>query len=150
MISISAFARDPFVSDSDLSKSGRTHDISDARAGGGGEDKHRELMSVQVTDTSGPATGATCSLTNDKGEWSTTAPGKVEVLRSTADLTIVCSKEGYNAETLVISPASMQIQPKRFRFQGDSDTSDDLLTVPYYDATVTLHLTAAVTPSSAR
>jgi len=75
------------------------------------------------------------------------APSTVSILRSAGDLTIVCSKEGYNASSLIVSPSITQIQPKHFLFQGDSGASDDPITVPYYKATITLTLTAIVIPS---
>jgi len=67
MISICAFARVPFISGADLENTSQAHDVSDAKSGGGGEDQYREVLSVQVTDASGQAAGAKCTLTNDKG-----------------------------------------------------------------------------------
>jgi|ERR1700744_608255 hypothetical protein len=145
-ISLSAFAAQPAITGSNLVATGKTHVISDASSGGGGEDRRREVLSVQVVDGNGLATSAKCTLTNDKGDWSTTAPGTVTVLRSAGDLTVVCSKDGNDTHTLVVSAGTTQIQPKHFRFQADSDDSDDPITVPYYTATVTLNLTAAGTP----
>jgi hypothetical protein len=148
-ISISAFAGQPAMDGTALVETGKAHMISDASTGGGGEDRRREVLAIQVTDASGPVAGAKCTLTNDKGDWSTTAPDTVKVLRSAGDLTIVCSKEGYNAHTLVVSAGSTQIQPEHFRFQADSDdASDDPITVPYYNATITMSLTAAVAPQA--
>ena len=144
IVSISALAREPFLSSSDLYTTGKTHEISDARAGGGGEDPHRELVALQVTDENGQLTSAKCTLANDKGYWSTTAPDTVKVIRSAGDLTIVCSKDGTDAHTLVISAGTTQVQPKHFHFQGDSDDSDDPVTVPYYNATITMSLATAV------
>lgn len=37
---------------------------------------------------------AKCSLKNDKGTWQTTAPGFVDVRRSSEDLLVECKKEG--------------------------------------------------------
>jgi hypothetical protein len=47
---------------------------------------------------------------------------------------------------VVVSPGTTQVQPQHFRFQSDSDSSDDAITVPYYNATITLNLAAAVAP----
>ncbi len=149
-ISISAFATQQAITGTNLLGTGKAHVISDANSGGsgGGQDRRRENLSIQITDSHGPATGAKCTLTNDKGNWSTTAPDTVSVLRSAGDLTIVCSKEGYNAYTLVLSPGTTQVQPPHFRFSSDSDDSDDAVTVPYYNVTITLNLTAAVAPQA--
>jgi hypothetical protein len=146
-ISISAFAAQQAITDTNLVGTGKAHLISDASLGGGGQDRRREILSIQVTDANGPATGAKCTLTNDKGNWSTKAPDTVTVLRSAGDLTIVCSKDGYNAHTVVISAGTAQIQPQHFRFQSDSgDDSDDAITVPCYNSTITLNLAAAAAP----
>jgi hypothetical protein len=142
--SISASAQQ--ITGTNLMATGKTHVISDASSGGGGEDRRREELSLKVVDGTGQATSAKCDLTNDKGNWSTTAPGTVTVLRSAADLTVVCAKDGIAPHTLVVSAGTTQIQPKHFRFQADSDDSDDAITVPYYTATLTLTLTAASTP----
>ncbi|OXC75477.1 hypothetical protein [Caballeronia sordidicola] len=119
------------------------HVISDANVGGGGEDRRREELTLQVTDASGQPISAKCALTNDKGDWSTTAPGTVKVLRSAGDLTIACSKDGSNMHTLVVSAGTTQIQPKHFQFQGDSDSDEDAITVPYYNAALPLNLAGA-------
>ena len=51
-------------------------------------------QSVSVNTT--PAQGATCSLTNDKGQWYVNnTPGSVTVHRSYKDLTVNCEKKGY-------------------------------------------------------
>jgi hypothetical protein len=147
-ISFSAFAAQSAITGSNLVATGKTHVISDASSGGGGEDRRREVLSVQVVDGKGLATSAKCTLTNDKGDWSTTAPGTVTVLRSEGELTIVCSKDGNDARTLIVSAGTTQIQPKHFRFQADSDDSDDPITVPYYNATITLSLIPPGAPQS--
>jgi hypothetical protein len=128
----------------------KVHTISDGSTGGGGQDRQREDISVQVVDAGGPVGNAKCKLTNDKGEWSTTAPDTVSVLRSKSDLTITCSRNGYSDGTLVVGATSIQIQKPHFRFEGDSDEdSDQLITVPYYDASVTIKLLSeATTPAS--
>lgn len=149
-ISISAFATQQALTGTDLMGSGKAHVISDASSGGsgGGQDRRREDLSIQITDSHGPATGAKCTLANDKGNWSTTAPDTVKVLRSAGDLTIVCSKEGDNPLTMVLSAGTTQVQPPHFRFSSDSDDAEDAVTVPYYNATITLNLTTAVAPQA--
>lgn len=143
-ISISAFAdRAPSITGADLLRDPNSHVISDANSGGGGEDRNIEVLSIEVVDRNGLDVKAKCDLTNDKGGWSTTAPGTVKVLRSKGDLTITCAKGSSNAQTLVVTAATAQIDPKHFRFQADPDDSDDPITVPYYDASIKLTLTGA-------
>lgn len=142
-ISISAFAAQPMNSITNQIDNGKAHLISDAKAGGGGEDRRREELSLEVTDGVGHATSANCTLTNDKGNWTATAPGTVTILRSAGDLTVVCSKDGDAPHTLIVSAGTTQIQPRHFQFQGDSDDSDDAITVPYYTAALTVNLVGA-------
>ena len=132
-------------------QSDRVHMISDGSAGGGGQDRQREDILVQVVDASGPVGNAKCTLTNDKGEWSMTAPDTVSVLRSKGDLTITCSSHGYSAGTLVVGATSTEIQRPSFRFEGDSDEdADQLITVPYYNASVTIKLLSEATTPAAQ
>ncbi|HWH42414.1 MAG TPA: hypothetical protein VNU21_21370 [Usitatibacter sp.] len=42
-----------------------------------------------------PVEGVQCTMTNDKGTWSATTPGKVTVLVSAAPLRVDCTREGY-------------------------------------------------------
>jgi hypothetical protein len=56
-----------------------------------------ELQRVSVTASSeGKALkDAECSLTNDRGTWTTKAPGQVDVRKSGENLSVVCKKEGF-------------------------------------------------------
>jgi hypothetical protein len=139
-ISLAAQPTNSVINQLDNSKA---HVISGASQGGG-EDPRSEALSIQVTDANGPATDAKCTLSNDKGNWSTTGAEPVTILRSASDLTIVCSKDGYAARTLIVSAGTTQVERKHFRFAADSDESDDTMTVPYYNATISVNFTAAV------
>jgi hypothetical protein len=156
VFSVSAFAtpsgQAPISLNGLLEKqSDRVHMISDGSAGGGGQDRQREDISVQVVDASGPVADAKCKLTNDKGEWSTTAPDTVSILRSKGDLTITCSRNGYSDSTLVVGAASTQIPKPRFRFEGDSDEdAEQEITVPYYNASVTIKLLSEAATSGSQ
>jgi hypothetical protein len=56
-----------------------------------------QAVSVQALESPGrELKGAVCELSNDKGKWVVTAPGSAVVHRSTADLKVLCSKEGYD------------------------------------------------------
>jgi hypothetical protein len=129
---------------------GRVHMLSDGSTGGGGQDRQREDISVQVVDASGPVENAKCKLANDQGEWSMKAPDTVTILRSKGDLTITCSRDGYSTSVLVVGAGSTQIQKPTFRFEGDSDEdAEQTITVPYYNAALTIKLVSeATTPAS--
>ncbi len=51
-------------------------------------------QSVSVSTT--PVEGAACRLTNSEGTWFLTSPGSVEVHKTKNDMTITCTKDGYN------------------------------------------------------
>ncbi|WP_118178622.1 hypothetical protein [Paraburkholderia phosphatilytica] len=156
MISLPAFAAPPSgqapVSLNTLlgAQSDKVHMISDGSAGGGGQDRQREDISLQVVDANGPVGKAKCKLSNDRGDWSATAPDTVTILRSKGDLTITCPRSGYGDSTLVVAAGSTEIQQRRFRFEGDSDEDvDQPITVPYYNASLTVKLPSeAATPAS--
>lgn len=60
-------------------------------------------VSVQTTQNNQALVGAGCTLKNDEGEWFVTTPGSVTIQKSTDDLIVNCSKDGYIAgnETVV-------------------------------------------------
>src|SRR5215510_8868775 len=45
--------------------------------------------------TTPPTSGADCVLTSRRGSWSVISPGAVRVSKSKEDVTISCTKEGY-------------------------------------------------------
>ncbi len=45
--------------------------------------------------TTPPTVGAHCSLSNRRGSWSVISPGQVRVSKSKEDVTITCTKEGF-------------------------------------------------------
>jgi hypothetical protein len=50
-------------------------------------------QSVSVTTT--PVEGASCTLKNSQGTWFLTSPGSVSVHKTKNDLTVSCTKDGY-------------------------------------------------------
>jgi len=109
----------------------------------GGQDQRREELAIAVVDGSGPVTGAKCSLTNDKGNWTVAAPDTVRVTRSKSDLKVECVKDGYDTVSGVLNSTTTQITPKHFQFStsGGGDGDDDgSVTVPQYAPTVTVTL----------
>lgn len=58
-----------------------------------------QSVSVQTL----PATGATCSLQNNKGTWYVNrTPGSVVIHKSYKDLQVSCQKRGYRTSTLKV------------------------------------------------
>lgn len=53
-----------------------------------------ETVSVKTQRDSQDVAGASCTLQNKGGSYQVTTPGKVEVKRSSSDLTIQCEKDG--------------------------------------------------------
>jgi hypothetical protein len=52
-----------------------------------------QSLSVEARSDAGPVIGATCKLTNDRGEWFVTSPGSTTVHRSYGDLLVKCEKD---------------------------------------------------------
>jgi hypothetical protein len=50
-------------------------------------------QSVSVSTT--PTQGAACTLTNSEGTWYLTSPGSVQVHKTKNDLTVTCTKDGF-------------------------------------------------------
>ena len=54
-----------------------------------------QRVSVTASHEGKPLDEANCSLTNDKGTWSSKAPGQVDIRKSGENLSVVCKKEGF-------------------------------------------------------
>src|ERR1700733_4201085 len=63
-----------------------------------------EGTSQSVAVTSTPVDGARCTLTNSQGTWYVTTPGNANVHKTTTDLNVVCTKDGYQDASLVVPP----------------------------------------------
>lgn len=113
----------------------------------GGQDRNREELAIAVIDASGPVASTKCTLSNDKGDWSVTAPDTVSVRRSSGDLKVHCEKPGYDPVESVLKASTTQITPKHFRFSTDaggdgSDEEESLITVPQYGPSITVTMNA--------
>ncbi len=53
-----------------------------------------QRVSVTASYEGKPVPDADCSLSNDKGTWTSKAPGQVDVRKSGENLNVVCKKEG--------------------------------------------------------
>jgi hypothetical protein len=56
-------------------------------------------QSVSVTTT--PVQGAACTLKNSQGTWFITSPGSTTVHKTKTDLSVDCTKDGYNSGHMV-------------------------------------------------
>jgi hypothetical protein len=61
-----------------------------------------EGQTESIAITSPPTTGANCTLSNSRGEWTVTTPGTVAVKKSRHDMAIQCSKPGFQTATASI------------------------------------------------
>lgn len=50
--------------------------------------------------------GVQCQLSNDKGNWSAKTPSPVMVHKSAGDLTVVCTKKGYDSGTTKVASSA--------------------------------------------
>jgi len=54
-----------------------------------------QRLSITASHEGQPLADADCSLTNDRGTWTTKAPAQVDVRKSGENLSVVCKKEGF-------------------------------------------------------
>jgi hypothetical protein len=59
-------------------------------------------QSQEIAITTPPATGASCTLTSPRGQWTVTTPAAVTVKRSKKDVQIHCTKDGYQDASATI------------------------------------------------
>lgn len=66
-------------------------------------------VSIQATQGNQIISGATCTLTNDAGQWFVKTPGSVTVRKSTADLFVECAKDGVTGQVKAVSRANNNV-----------------------------------------
>jgi BRCT domain type II-containing protein len=87
-------------------------------------------VSIKTT----PATGATCSLENNKGKWYVTqTPGSVDVSRSYHDMHVVCEKPGYKKVEKLVSSNTKAIAFGNVIFGGVIGAGVDIADGAAYD-----------------
>lgn len=59
----------------------------------------KQTVAIQAFAGTKPIDGVDCNLANDRGQWSVTAPGSVEVITSAEDLVVLCSQTQTNSGT---------------------------------------------------
>ncbi len=92
-----------------------------------------QSLSVETRSDTGALVGATCKLTNNKGEWFITTPGSTMVHRSFQDLSISCEKDQY---TPGYASAKSSTKPMAFGniiFGGVIGAGVDISTGAAYD-----------------
>ncbi len=77
--------------------------------------------------------GATCKLTNDKGNWAVTTPGSVVVNRAYGPLAVVCSKDGFPNGTANITSTTKGMAFGNILFGGLIGAGVDAGTGAAYD-----------------
>jgi uncharacterized protein YceK len=100
-------------------------------------------QSVTV-DTPGCA-GASCKLTNDKGNWAVTTPGSVVVHRAYGALTVDCAKEGFPNGTTTVNSSTKGMAFGNILFGGLIGAGVDAGTGAAYDYpnSITVPMTCA-------
>ncbi len=66
-------------------------------------------VSVQATQGNQIISGASCTLTNDAGQWFVKTPGSVTIKKSTADLMVECAKDGVVGQQKAVSRANTNV-----------------------------------------
>jgi hypothetical protein len=96
-------------------------------------------QSVSVDTPS--VTGATCSLTNNKGEWYiNSTPGSVSVHRSYENLVVVCQKPGYDTATDNVKSSTKGMAAGNILFGGVIGAGVDCADGAAYDYPTNIHV----------
>jgi hypothetical protein len=77
--------------------------------------------------------GASCKLTNDKGNWAVTTPGSVVVNRAYGALTILCTKDGFPSGTTTVASSTKPMAFGNIIFGGVIGAGVDVTTGAAYD-----------------
>lgn len=145
VLAILVFSATQMIASAAFAQSSATSSVVGSDSGDGGQSGSYEHVAVAVTDANGPVAGAKCVLSNDKGSWNVSAPDTASIRRSSSDLKVECSKDGYEVASGTIPAGKTQITPKRFQFSTDSggDGEEDAdVTVPQYSPTIKVTLTS--------
>jgi hypothetical protein len=67
----------------------------------------KQTVAVQTFDGQQALTGAACELVNDRGQWTLTTPGQVDVITSARDLVITCRHNDTNGQASAISRTAL-------------------------------------------
>lgn len=92
-----------------------------------------QVVSVETLHASGPVTGATCKLENDKGVYYVTTPGTVTVHRAYGDMSVKCEKLGFDPGLASIKSATKGMMAGNILVGGFIGAGVDAATGAGYD-----------------
>ena len=92
-----------------------------------------QVVSVETLHASGPVTGATCKLENDKGVYYVTTPGTVTVHRAYGDMNVQCEKLGFDPGLATIKSATKGMMAGNILVGGFIGAGVDAATGAGYD-----------------
>ena len=112
-----------------------------------------QSLSVATRSATGPVVGASCKLTNNKGEWFVTTPGSVTVHRSFQNLAVRCEKESQEPGLMSVPSSTKGMAFGNILFGGIIGAGVDIGTGAAYDypdlITVVMGQSSALPVSSA-
>lgn len=92
-----------------------------------------QVVSVETRDASGPVTGASCKMENDKGVFYVTTPGTVSVRRAYADMVVRCEKAGLPVGIASIKSSTKGMVAGNLIFGGVIGAGVDVASGAAYD-----------------
>jgi hypothetical protein len=93
-----------------------------------------QSLSVETKSAAGnQVPGANCKMTNDKGTWFVATPGSVSVHRSLADLSILCTKDGFQPASNVTPSSTKGMAFGNILFGGVIGAGVDVASGAAYD-----------------
>ena len=90
-------------------------------------------LSVETKNKGASVSGASCRMTNDKGEWLVTTPGSVTIRRSADDLSVKCEKEPLNPGFTVVKSSVKGMAFGNVLFGGGIGAGVDVVTGAAFD-----------------
>ena len=107
-----------------------------------------QSISVETRTQTGPLSGASCKLSNNKGTWFVTTPGSTMVQRSFEDLSVRCDKDTMEPGLVSVKSSTKAMAFGNIIFGGVIGAGVDMSTGAAYDypalITVQMGTTAAV------
>jgi hypothetical protein len=92
-----------------------------------------QVVSVETLHSSGPVSGATCKLENDKGVYYVTTPGTVTIHRAYGDLSVKCEKAGFEPGLATVKSSTKGMMAGNIVFGGFIGAGVDAASGAAYD-----------------
>ena len=92
-----------------------------------------QSVSVETRNGESSLSGASCTLTNDKGKWFLTSPGSMVVSRSYEDLSVKCEKEPLAPGVVTAKSSTKAMAFGNIIFGGFIGAGVDMATGAAYD-----------------